>query len=56
MFAAVENGFPREKIVGNYSGMLNPIVNCDNQPCDNDDHFKNRRTEFKLLNTINSNE
>lgn len=52
----VRNGFPREKIVGNYSGMLNPIVNCDNQPCDNDDHFKNRRTEFKLLNTINSNE
>lgn len=52
----VRNGFPREKIVGNYSGMLNPIVDCDQQPCNNDDHFKNRRTEFKLLKTINSNE
>lgn len=48
----VRNGFPRERIIGNYSGMLNPVVDCDQQECDNDDHYLNRRTEFKLLNTI----
>lgn len=52
----VRNGFPREQIVGNYSGMLNPVVDCDLLPCDNDDHFKNRRTEFKLLKTIHTDE
>lgn len=47
------NGFPRERIIGNYSGELNPVIDCDTQECDNDDHYKNRRTEFKLLEAIN---
>ncbi len=50
----VRNGFPRENIIGNYSGMLNPVVDCNVQPCNNDDHYQNRRTEFKLLKTIKS--
>lgn len=46
------NGFPRERIIGNYSGELNPVVDCNTQECDNDDHFLNRRTEFKLLQPL----
>lgn len=49
----VRHGFPREQIIGNYSGMLNPVVDCNTKDCDNDDHYLNRRTEFKLLNSIN---
>ncbi len=46
------NGFPRERIVGNYSGELNPVVDCDTKECDNDDHYLNRRTEVKLVRTL----
>ncbi|KAA3645754.1 MAG: hypothetical protein DWP98_11095 [Bacteroidetes bacterium] len=48
----VRNGFPRERIIGNYSGMLNPIVDCESKECNNDDHYLNRRTEFKILKTL----
>jgi outer membrane protein OmpA-like peptidoglycan-associated protein len=45
-------GFPREKIIGNYSGELNPVVDCETKECDNDDHYLNRRTEFKLIKSL----
>lgn len=42
-------GLRTEDLIGNYYGELNPVVNCETQRCDNDDHALNRRTVVKLI-------
>lgn len=49
----IDHGISKERILGKYSGESDPLIDCEIIECDEDDYFKNRRTEFKLLESTN---
>ncbi len=45
----VSQGLKPENLIENYYGELMPVVDCQLNRCDNDDHALNRRTVVKLI-------
>ncbi|MFT6198620.1 MAG: outer membrane protein OmpA-like peptidoglycan-associated protein [Vicingaceae bacterium] len=45
----ISQGLKSDELITNYYGELNPVVDCEKQRCDNEDHALNRRTVVKLI-------